>query len=127
MCHVILLMPVFALVLFWLLPFDVALPIYLVILAASGVLYFILMKAMHRPVTTGKEGLLGKSVNVVEVSDREIQVWVEGAIWQAVSDKPLRKGDKARVVGIEGLTLRITQSPTVDELKTTGSLHHHHH
>lgn len=64
MCHIILLLPIISLVLFWILPLAYALPLYLVVLVASILVYFAMMKAMKRPVTTGKEGLIGEIAEV---------------------------------------------------------------
>jgi membrane protein implicated in regulation of membrane protease activity len=107
MCHLILLMPVVGLVVFWLLPLSVALPIYLVILILSGLLYYTLMRAMHRPVVTGVEGLVGKPVKVLKMSGHRGKIRFQGAIWQAVSDDILHKGDTAQVLGMDGLTIKI--------------------
>ena len=111
MCHLVLLMPIFGLILFWLLPMSEALPIYLVILVVSGALYFVLMRALHRPVATGDEGLLGKSVSVVDMHGHDGQVRINGTTWHAVSDDDLENGDRARVVSVDGLTLTVKRIP----------------
>lgn len=115
MCHLILLMPIVGLVVFWILPLSAALPVYLVILAASAVLYYLILKSMRRPVTTGAQTLVGKSATVVEASGNRGEVHVEGAIWQATSDDTLAVGDRVMILSIEGLTLKVardTQSQT---------------
>jgi membrane-bound serine protease (ClpP class) len=111
MCHLILLMPVLGLVVFWIWPLSTALPIYLVILVTSISLWFAIMKAMHRPVVTGSEGMVGKTARVIQMTNHTGQVHVEGAIWEAVSDDDLRPGDKARIIGVDGLTLKIGKLP----------------
>jgi membrane-bound serine protease (ClpP class) len=35
------------------------------------------------------------------------QVLVHGELWSAISDEKLKKGDRARVVGVEGLVLKV--------------------
>jgi membrane-bound serine protease (ClpP class) len=109
MCHVILLMPVLGLVVFWIWPLSVALPIYLVILAVSGTVYAAIMKAMHRPVTTGTEGLIGRHVQVIEWSGHSGHVRVQGAIWRSESDEQFQAGDTADIGAVEGLTLIIVR------------------
>ena len=107
MCHLILLMPVIGLIVFWIWPFDTAMPVYLVILTISGLLYAAIMKSMRRPVTTGSEGLRGERVVVMEMRGHEGRVRLHGAIWRAVTDDDLRPSEPARVVAVNGLTLKI--------------------
>jgi membrane-bound serine protease (ClpP class) len=102
-------MPIFGLAVFWVLPFETAMPIYAAIVIVSALLYAVIMKSMRRPVTTGGEGMLGQVVDVLEMSDHEGSVRVHGAIWRAISEDDLRRGDHARVVGVNGLTLKIEQ------------------
>jgi membrane-bound serine protease (ClpP class) len=35
-------------------------------------------------------------------------VWAFGERWKARTDRPVRKGEKLRVIGIDGLTLIVT-------------------
>ena len=49
MCHLILLLPLLALPLFWLTPLSIALPAYVAVLALSGGIYLLAVRAMHRP------------------------------------------------------------------------------
>lgn len=84
-----------------------------------------MLRAMHKPVATGMEALVGKMVDVLESSGHEEQVWVNGAIWQAISDDLLAKGDRGRIIGFEGLTLRVTQTPAFREAQDRKMLHHH--
>lgn len=115
MCHLVLLMPLVGLVVFWILPISAAIPVYLVILLLSGIVYYAMMKAMKRPVVTGDEGLTGKTAKVIEMSGHEGQVKVEGAIWSAESDDLLRKGDKALVLEVHDLTLKVGKLPLSKE------------
>jgi membrane-bound serine protease (ClpP class) len=121
MYHLILLMPLIGLGLFWLLPFAFALPLYLVVLLLSGYIYFVMVRAMRRPVETGAQALVGKSADVVEADVHGLEVRVEGATWQAISEGPLRKGDKVRVVGVDGLTLRVKAGSSGDEQEKVGA------
>ena len=115
MCHLILLMPVIGLIVFWIWPLSTALPVYLVILSLTGLVYFALTRAMHRPVVTGKEGLIGKSVDVIDMSGHSGHVRFQGEIWQAFSEDSLQKGNKATIVGVKGLTLRIGKEPDLSK------------
>jgi len=114
MFHLVLMLPVFGLVLFLLLPLSTALPLYLVILVMSAILYFVLMKALNKPVATGKRGLVGKLADVIDMTDHQGQVRVQGTTWEAESDDSFASGDKARIVSVDGLTLKVERVPSGD-------------
>ncbi|MEE9598462.1 MAG: NfeD family protein [Acidiferrobacterales bacterium] len=107
MCHLILMMPVLGLPVFWLWPMAVAAPVYTVIIVLSALLYFFTLRAMRRPVLTGSEELLRSIGEVVEVRDRLARVRVHSEIWNAESSNELRKGDRVKVLSVDGLTLRV--------------------
>jgi membrane protein implicated in regulation of membrane protease activity len=111
MWHLILILPLIGLVVFWILPLPIALPVYLILVSMSVVLYVRMVRAMHRPVVTGKQAQIGKIVEVIEMSNHVGRVHFEGASWRAVSDDPLERGDKAIVLGVDGLTLKVGKIP----------------
>jgi membrane protein implicated in regulation of membrane protease activity len=111
MCHLILLMPVIGLAAFWIWPFDIALPVYLIILAVSGLFYAAIMKSMRRKVVTGREGLRDQVVDVIQMSGHVGSVRLHATVWRAVSEDDLRPGDHARVIGVDSLTLRVKKEP----------------
>ena len=110
MSHLILLLPLLALVLFWILPLSIALPLYLIVLALSVVLYRSILQAMHRPVSVGVETMVGQEGRVVEVSRRGVRVAVGGEMWNARADVPLVKGDLVEILSIRGLWLRVRRA-----------------
>ena len=57
MCHLVLLLPILALPLFWFAPLAIAVPAYVVVLILSGWFYWLAVSAMRRPVHTGAEAL----------------------------------------------------------------------
>ncbi|NIN33617.1 MAG: hypothetical protein GTO60_00335, partial [Gammaproteobacteria bacterium] len=59
-----LISPVIGLGLFLILPWTIALPLYLIIIALSLFLYVKIMQSMRRPVVTGRESLLGRVAKV---------------------------------------------------------------
>lgn len=57
--------------------------------------------------TTGKEGLVGeKGVAITRIAP-EGDVKIHGEIWKAVSDQKIKKGEKIRVLSVDGLELKI--------------------
>lgn len=107
MCHLVLLMPLFGLIVFWIWPLSVALPVYLVILALSGLIYFVILKAMHQPVKTGRQGLIGEIGEISDNKNNKGHISVHGEIWEADIGSNLHKGDQAVVTGVNGLRLQV--------------------
>ena len=108
MCHVALALPILALPVFWLLPFDVAAPVYAVAFALSAAMYAMAVKSMHLPVVSGKEELLHVTGVVERMVDGVPSVFIRGEHWTADTEgQELQAGDHVEVVGIDGLTLRV--------------------
>ncbi len=107
MCHVLLLLPLVALPVFWIVPFAVALPVYGAVLALSAVIYWYAIQAMRRPVQTGAEGMAGEIGEVIESRGANLFVRARSEIWHAESAAQLREGDRVKVVAVEDLTLRV--------------------
>jgi membrane-bound serine protease (ClpP class) len=61
----------------------------------------------QQPVT-GREAMIG-SVGIArtDLMPRG-QIWLQGELWEAVSQRPIRQGEEAEIVGIQGLTLSVT-------------------
>lgn len=73
-------------------------------LTIAGMVY-LAARSVRRPVTTGTQGMIGASAEVVGDFPGRGRVRYGGELWQAVSDAPLRAGELARIVRVEGLTL----------------------
>jgi membrane protein implicated in regulation of membrane protease activity len=107
MCHLILMMPVLALPVFWFMPFSVAGPVYAVVLIISAWLYYWIMRAMRRPVETGLEKILHSTGEVIDVQGESVRVRLQGESWEAESPDSLHPGDRVQVVSIHGLVLEV--------------------
>ncbi len=66
------------------------------------------LRARRRPVVTGSEQLVGAPGRAIAAFDGEGSVRVHGEVWAARSDVPLERGQPVRVLGREGLVLRVT-------------------
>jgi membrane-bound serine protease (ClpP class) len=75
----------------------------LVVLAA-------LLRSRKRPVVTGSEALIGADGETVSWQDGEGRVRVKGEIWLARSDAPLTAGSRVKIVGRDGLVLRVERN-----------------
>lgn len=115
MCHLMLVMPVLALPVLWLLPPGEGIALYAVVLFVTGAVYWLAVKAMRVPLMSGTETLL-RSVGSVRFADgRRGSVWVASELWSAESrDAPLAIGDAVEVIGFEGLRLIVRKVNAAD-------------
>lgn len=75
----------------------------------------LLLKSRRKPVVCGKEGLIGDYGEVLEDFSGSGMIRIHSENWRARSERPLRKNEKVRVTGLQGLTLLV--SPVKDEEK----------
>lgn len=112
-CHVLLMMPLLGLGLFALLPWPVALPIYLALVAVSLGLYAKVIHGMRQPVQSGQEAMLGAVATVTRDIASQGQVRYGNELWSAVSEQRLTAGQQARIMGFDGIRLVVRR---VDDL-----------
>ncbi len=65
------------------------------------------LKARARPVVTGSEQLVDGVGEALEDFEGKGRIHIHGENWSALSKVPIKRGQKVRVVGIEGLTLNV--------------------
>ena len=107
MCHLLLLLPLVTLPVFWILPFWPALSIYGALSALSAGLYWYAIQAMRRPVQTGVEAMVGETGVVIESRGKNLFMRARSEIWQAECAFKLCEGDRVRVLAVDHLTLRV--------------------
>lgn len=73
-------------------------------LVIAGIVY-LATRSLRRPVVTGTRGMIGASAEVIGDFPGTGRVRYGGELWQARSQVPLRAGERARIVKVEGLTL----------------------
>jgi membrane-bound serine protease (ClpP class) len=93
---------------------GVAVALWAVLLVAAGVAAFaalgiyLVVRTRNTPVTTGQEGLVGRLAEVRKRLDPEGFVFVEGALWRAVSEEGVvEQGEWVRVTAIYELRLTV--------------------
>ena len=116
MCHIILMMPILALPLFWVLPLSIAAPVYGVILLLSSWLYYFTMQAMRRPTEIGSETMIGHMGEVVDVAEDAIWVRVQNENWKAECSEPLHTGDTVKVTARNGLILQVSRHNSLSDI-----------
>jgi len=108
MCHLVLIgLPLAGLSVFWFLPLPVALPVYLLIAAATAAFYWYLYKGNSSPVLTGVEEMQRAVGTVLSTNGSLVHVRVRSELWSAEYEGELREGDRVRVVGMDGLRLKV--------------------
>jgi membrane-bound serine protease (ClpP class) len=94
-------------------PWAVIVPVVVI----SALLMFVVLRmaiqARQRPVVSGRDELIGRCGEVLEGHEREGWASVRGENWRVRSAVPLARGQKVRVVGIEGLLLEVV--PATDD------------
>ncbi|MGZ8211848.1 MAG: NfeD family protein [Burkholderiales bacterium] len=77
--------------------------------AVFATAYFAL-KARRQPVVSGVEDMQGSEAIVLGDFEREGWARVHGETWRVTSARPMKQGERGRVVGVSGLTLTIEPS-----------------
>ena len=109
MCHLILAMPLITLPIFWLMPLNFAVPIYVVIVLISTFLYWLITRAMRKPIQDGFQSLVGTEAEVVSKqalghSARYlVRARGEGELWSAYSTDALDIGEWVNIVAVKGI------------------------
>jgi membrane-bound serine protease (ClpP class) len=70
------------------------------------------VRARRRPVVTGVEALARETAEALEDFAREGRVSVLGETWTAVSNAPVRAGQRLKIRKVAGLTLEVEPAPT---------------
>jgi len=64
----------------------------------------------RKKITTGNEGMVGENGVAQSKISPEGNVKVHGEIWKATSDILIKKGDRVRIVSLEGLVLKVEKA-----------------
>lgn len=109
MCHLILLLPVFGLGLFVVLPLEVALPLYGVLVGVSTLLYFVVWRTLRLPIQTGTEGMIGKEAKVIQELSPQGVIRHRNELWSARGVEPIAKGEKVIILAVNGLVATVSR------------------
>jgi membrane-bound serine protease (ClpP class) len=94
--------PAYSLPLSLILPSTVLTGLFFLFVVGKG------LRAQRLPVKAGPETLLGQTTRALTAIDqRSGQVFVDGALWSAVSQTPIAAGEPAEITGRSGLTLNV--------------------
>ena len=76
----------------------------------AAIILFVVQRALRAqaaPVATGAQGLIGTSGEASTDLAPDGQVFVHGEVWNASSPQPVRRGERVRVVRVDGLHLHV--------------------
>lgn len=68
-------------------------------------------RTLRQAPVTGVEGMVGAIALAKSDLAPRGQVFVQGELWEAVSESPIRKGEEAEVKSVDGLTLTVAPRP----------------
>jgi membrane-bound serine protease (ClpP class) len=92
----------------------VALPVVATFAVLSAALFIgvigYAVRSRHRPVVSGAEEMIGAIGESLEDFQDRGRIRVHSESWVAQSDRPVRKGERVRVVAMDGLTLKVTEA-----------------
>jgi membrane-bound serine protease (ClpP class) len=83
---------------------------YAVLIVAGFVIFILVLgvRAQFRKRATGSDGMVGEiGAAKTDVKNDGGTVYVHGEFWNATSDKLIKSGQKVRVTGVEGMTLKV--------------------
>ena len=72
-----------------------------------GFLIYLVMKTHSKKVATGQEGLIGEIAYTETSLNPEGKVFVHGEWWDAICNESIEKGEKVKVVAVDGLKLKV--------------------
>jgi membrane-bound serine protease (ClpP class) len=79
------------------------------IAATMAFLLFMVVTLHRRTPVTGVQGMLQESGIAQTAIHGKGSVFIHGELWNATSDQPIEKGERVRIVSVDGLTLRVTK------------------
>ena len=100
--------PLFRLSLTFIVPAPVTTAAFFLIVVGAG------LRAQRLPIKAGREIMIGKVIPALTaITPLGGKVFVEGEYWNAVSELPIPIGDRAEIVGLDGLTLKLKPATPV--------------
>jgi membrane protein implicated in regulation of membrane protease activity len=107
---ILMLLPLLALPVFWFLPLNWSIPIYVVCVLVSASMFWLMRRSKMRPAVTGAESLVRKEAEVVSKSalgKRLYMVRAGGELWTAQSRDIIHPGQTVTIVAVDGNRLTV--------------------
>jgi membrane protein implicated in regulation of membrane protease activity len=107
---ILMLLPLLALPVFWLLPLSWSIPIYIVCVLISAGTFWIMRRSKRRPPVTGAESLVQKEAEVISKSTAGKNLYmvrVNGELWTAQSRSIIHPGQTVTIMAVNGNRLTV--------------------
>ena len=117
MCHLIFLVPLAGIPLFWILPFGYALLINILLWIVFGTIGYKIVRAMMSPPKDDFKSLVGTEATVVSTENRfpgQYLVKANHELWTARCAAALQLGERVRVTATNGNALVVSNCPVVE-------------
>jgi membrane-bound serine protease (ClpP class) len=86
----------------WIISATIVTAAFFILFVSKGI------RAQRLPKSAGAETMLGKTVNALSrIDSADGRVFIEGEIWNAVSEIPVEENQSVEIISIEGLTLKV--------------------
>jgi membrane-bound serine protease (ClpP class) len=95
---------------------TVIVPIVIVISSIAAFLMWLVIRVHRERAATGTSGMIGLEGEVLRRIDPQGEVFVHGERWRARASQPIDRGQRVRVVAVDGLLLHV--EPTSPETHT---------
>lgn len=87
-------------------------PFLITVVLTTGALFagitYLAVKTLRKKPVSGGEGLIGKKGKALtKISKEGGKVFVEGEIWNALSEEEIPEGERVEVIGKEGMVLKV--------------------
>ncbi len=90
---------------------DISIKIIIPVVLFSSLFFltvaYLGLRAQRKKTSTGVEGMIGTIGKAETDIDPEGKVFISGEIWNAYSDNPIKKGERVKVISVEGLRLKV--------------------
>ncbi len=82
------------------------------VVVAFSIIFFVgvlsyAVKAQFSKVRTGREGLIGEIGSAKTDISPAGKAFVHGELWDAVSDEPIRAGERVKVIALDGMKMKV--------------------
>jgi membrane protein implicated in regulation of membrane protease activity len=115
--HLILLLPILGLGLFFVFRWQIALILYIPVLLGSIAVFRKVLQAQRQPKASAEEAMVGAGAVVIEAQEGEALVDYQGEIWRAVSTVPLHPHEEVFIRAVNGLRLTVVPRASVSHEK----------
>lgn len=120
-CHLPFLLPVAGLALFAILPFPMALGLYVPLTVLSIAIALPAIRALAQPIPLGGPTPRPREGLVVSSERRAAVVRWGDELWNAVADEPLALGDRVVIVELRGLTALVHRADAAELPRPKGT------